>query len=421
MKRIFKLTIIFLGTVCVVSCMEDHGIYDTIEPTWKTDNSHFAIIESMGFSLKGIIEQDDCYIVEGDIAIEKEGLDSFEPATRQAHYNLITNGRQDGIRVKITSNNIPDAGWLQATRNAIDIWNSVPNCNVYFYKITNSALIHDTKVTIDGSAVTGRVVALGAYPNNGRPGSYVKINPDYNDHTIEQKTYTMVHELGHVLGVSHTDTVSKNTQYHIDGTPDWHKPGQAEIESVMYSESGDRSWGDWAWTWGELTSGRFTNGDILAIQNLYGSPDYSISIVGPESLNPGETATYNIESASLLQGYMGDFATTWTTDEQILSQTNTSVTIRCNHPVQHPVTISAMVDYNNKIMRSTYVVNESVVSCYKYYHNQTVSGNTTVSGCGIWAGDVVVQNGAGLTLRSPITVIDAPFVINAGSSFVLMQ
>jgi hypothetical protein len=52
----------------------------------------------------------------------------------------------------------------------------------------------------------------------------------------------------------------------------------------MNQGSYNRPWG----TYG------FTGGDILAIQSLYGTPDYSIRIEGPKILLPGQTATYTI-------------------------------------------------------------------------------------------------------------------------------
>ncbi len=168
-----KYVIGIIAAIFIVACT-----VDTLEnsiPEVETnviDNPDYEIIRSMGFQTEGITEWEDFYIVEGDIIIDKVDIDSLKlkPATRQARYkNYITNGREESIRVKITSNNIPDASWRRAVRDAVDLWNSVPNCRVRFYKIEKEVLYHDVKVEMS----TSTSVAAANTPVNGRPGKKV--------------------------------------------------------------------------------------------------------------------------------------------------------------------------------------------------------------------------------------------------------
>jgi subtilisin family serine protease len=57
--------------------------------------------------------------------------------------------------------------------------------------------------------------------------------------------------------------------------------------------------------------------------------------------------------------------------------------------------------------------------CIKYFNNQQVTANTTISGCEIISGSVTVSNGATLTLQAPIVTINESFTVQSGSSLVI--
>jgi hypothetical protein len=246
-----KHGIITLVVISVVACSKDE-IITVDEQSYKIENPDYEIIRMMGYHTEGIVEKQDLYVVEGDMLIYKAHIDSLRhtPATRQARYNnVITNGRENGIRVKISSNNVPDPDWRNAVYDAIDIWNAVPNCSVHFHAITQQLFYHHVKVEMS----TLTEVAAANVPNNGKPGERIHINPNiaYYNTSHEQKVNILVHEFGHILGLAHTDYVSnysgdpENRSYdnpeninHISGTP------ETEYASVMYSHSAGRDAGN---------------------------------------------------------------------------------------------------------------------------------------------------------------------------------
>ncbi|MDR0907317.1 MAG: M57 family metalloprotease [Rikenellaceae bacterium] len=294
MKKLceLKYAVAIVATFLISACTETPFLSND-EFTEMIENPDYEVIRSMGYHTEGIVEKEDLYVVEGDMLIYKSHIDSLRhtPATRQARYNnIITGGKEDGIRVKISSNNVPDSEWRQAVYDAIDIWNAVPNCPVYLSKITQQLFTHDVKVQMSNEYE----VSAASIPNSGDPGKNIYINPNIGDHneTHEQKVYILVHEFGHILGLAHTNYISnyasgetkdnpENISY-ISGTP------ETEFESVMYSHAAGRSAGDASnWT-------GFTTGDLAAIQSLYGTPIWSSEIIGPNTSWTTSQPTYTV-------------------------------------------------------------------------------------------------------------------------------
>ena len=115
----------------------------------------------------------------------------------------------------------------------------------------------DILIRSDASApLPNNTIAAGSWPMNGKPGSSIWINLDYDyNKTIPrlQKIYNMVHELGHCFGLRHTNWKSRNESnaYDIYGTPD------SDSYSVMNGGTAEYQW-----------SG-FSEGDKSAISYLY--------------------------------------------------------------------------------------------------------------------------------------------------------
>ncbi len=113
MKPLQKLpyAVVAMAVVLFIACAVDpleNLVPDT--ETEEIENPDYEIIRSLGFSTENIIEYEDRYVVEGDIAIDRDSIEFYLPKTRQAYHSLITGGREDGIRVKVTSESVQNAG-----------------------------------------------------------------------------------------------------------------------------------------------------------------------------------------------------------------------------------------------------------------------------------------------------------------------
>lgn len=381
----FKQATIAMVVVFIAACAENPlDIPVSKTEVYGVENPDYEIIRSLGWQTENIVEEEELYVVEGDVLLYKSYIDSLKimPATRQVGYaddgRTISGGRENGIRVKITSHNIPDAAWRQAVREAVEIWNNVENCPVYFYKIENEILPHNVKVDMDNTPA----IADATPPYNGKPGSLIRINSniDWYNTTHEQKVNILVHEFGHILGLGHTDLA--NTDYslsHIEGTPDW-SAGQRDQNSVMRHNTAGEERGDVS-SWNG-----FSAGDLAAIQAMYGTPIWSQEITGPLTAYASVPTTYSLNIGTNLT----QLNIKWYVND-VLRQTGSSRTFSLVSPPQATLILRAVVNYAGV--------------------NYEASKRISVA-------DFTINGPGSTTLNTDVTYTVVPDVLPAGVTFI---
>lgn len=186
------------------------------------------------------------------------------------------------------------SNWEAAVLNAINAWNNEPNCSIRMtYTAKSPADITIGYQNLSYYDEYGRLVhkyyAVAHFPVSGKPGRTIKVDT-YFDYSLdlEGKTWIIMHELGHCLGLRHTDYMNRNNsgenegdkiiddgiQYdaiHIMGTP----KDNSDTRSLMWSIRSLQRWPEYS----------FSPNDVIALQNLYPlvtgrlsiSPSYSDS------------------------------------------------------------------------------------------------------------------------------------------------
>ena len=317
-KNYLKFGILFLGILLFNNCAEDTNeeIIEQVENDNLSDNPVVKMLISMGYKLEQIQELDDYYLVQGDLLFSKDINDynrkksSHETShfERHAHTDDLVSQINATTMTVYVDPSIPTSGtdnWRNAISNSISDLNGINGSKVTFIFSTNTN--SDITIESDNNSLPNNVIASAGFPTNDQPFNTVLINLDYSSNTNvseSNKRYNMVHELGHCIGLRHTnwenvDSVTNVGANLIPGTP------SQDPNSVMNGGTATFSW-----------SG-FSNFDIIAIEYLYPA----LTINGSSLICVNETKTYTLAN--------GGASVIWQVPSyiQIVSSTNTSVTV----------------------------------------------------------------------------------------------
>ena len=160
----------------------------TIENDSGNYTDELQYLNNLGFNIDSAIIEDDAIIVEGDISFN---LDRLKEDMRKKQWRsefVINQVNVKDIKVKISSS--LNSYWAERTRDAMNTWNSVQNSSVFFREVTSDEdiIVYHANV---GSAVA-------EFPTiDGKPGYRVRVDPNF------RRSTTMLHELGHCLGLRH--------------------------------------------------------------------------------------------------------------------------------------------------------------------------------------------------------------------------
>lgn len=242
----------------LVSCVQEHETsYDNLQAESVSTEVKTAI-EEMGFDISDLKVVKGGYLVEGDILLTPQHVESFmnTPQTRISQNNwryAVSADKLPYICVECSSN---DPGRFDPTipyTEAMNYWNSRSQCNVV---LSNQG---DAVITISCQSLgTSDQLMQVTYPSpSGDPGSVV-INLDCEylpASTSTQAIYMMLHAFGHALGFAHDFSAGDlDAGIYIPGVLN------SDPASIMTRESNPLDW-----------SG-FSSEDILGFKAIYPIP-----------------------------------------------------------------------------------------------------------------------------------------------------
>ncbi|GAA0189551.1 hypothetical protein GCM10009122_49990 [Fulvivirga kasyanovii] len=252
MRRLFsiRLAIVAALSLYFVSCtQEDEVVAPAVE---EPSDELVDFLVSSGFSKDEIKLEEDVFVIDDDILIAKDEVQKYVDGNRSdlsdartEHYRgyyLVSNSYVTNIKFYIDSS-VPSS-WVTAIQGAVSQWNAVNGTKLYMSIVSSSSNAN----TVIGTGYSSENWVARAYlPSyNGRPGHTMTINTKYNYLNSGYKLFTIVHEMGHIFGLYHTD---QTQGYFINGTP------SVDSNSVMNSYI--------------LPWNGFTSGDVSAVQILY--------------------------------------------------------------------------------------------------------------------------------------------------------
>ncbi|AXT59642.1 hypothetical protein D1816_04480 [Aquimarina sp. AD10] len=256
LKNLFALGLFFV--IILTGCSEDNLIEDDNVTQNEIPTENDSVLQSIrnwGFSENVIEDLGDRYLVDGDITFYKN-------KKYRSPSNTNTKQREHPNSVTINDINVylnpgMNTAWRNASISAIGRWNAI-NSSLNLTVTTSIAnahiqIMYDTHDS--GVNLASNVFGRGEFPAaNGLPGVGIWINPDFNSNlfcggliTQNMRISNVQHELGHNLGITHTNQ-SFGTL--IPGTP------STDSQSVM---NGGQA----------CTIDNFSSGDITAIEYLF--------------------------------------------------------------------------------------------------------------------------------------------------------
>ncbi len=225
MKNLLKKRIKLLCVTAVLvsftfSCTKDDPESNslTIEETNSIDkvDPNDPVVKTLvgkGWNIDKIEKLSNGDYVIGDVLFS--GKIEDYTISKQARETLVDDYRNISVFIHSsvaqednTNTNAPNEdNWTDATKNAMTIWNSVPDSGLQF---TQAATIQEADIIVlsDFGLLGDPTVAIGSFPEDGNAGKTIFVNLDFsNDQSLEYdvRLNNMVHELGHNIGFRHTN------------------------------------------------------------------------------------------------------------------------------------------------------------------------------------------------------------------------
>ncbi len=227
-KFLFSASLFATAVIVVVSCSKSKDVTPADEISAEVK----AKVQALGFGTGSLVKHEDGYLVEGDIILTPEFLDSKPNYTllrvgSEEHYrttNLVT-GLPRVITVSISSQ--LSSIYVSALDEAINRYNAL-GMRITFQRVTSGAKISIVKAG-------GNFLASAGFPTSaGEPYNQIKVNAtQLNSQPMLTIASVLAHEIGHCIGFRHTDYMSR--QYSCGGSPS--NEGASTVGAVHINRS----------------------------------------------------------------------------------------------------------------------------------------------------------------------------------------
>ena len=280
MRKFNKATVamtIVIACGFVLSCTDQE-----VRPTEKgISKDVIAKFQELGFDVSDIRRVPDDnpftgnqgkynYVLEGDIVITPETFEAMQHS--DVHHvgavgeqyrtnNLVSSPRTISVIGYTGGGNALTTKMRTALQQAVDNYNAL-NMGLSF-TLTFAA---NTNADIVVYRVGGGAGGQAGFPSGGNPYKWVQIFSQTNNYSTDVNEHVITHEIGHTLGLRHTDYFNRSLScgsggnegdggvgaIHIPGTPTGFDANSVMLSCFSSSENGE-----------------FGSFDIVALETLY--------------------------------------------------------------------------------------------------------------------------------------------------------
>jgi hypothetical protein len=297
LKHKYLLYIVLLITLAIgCSKNQDAGKKDT--PVQKNeDDPLFKRILKEGYSRKNIVELKDRYVVQGDIIFYKKepGQKASGVTTEQARSPYLVSPANRHINVYLNAGSFSSINLSGVLDNVIAAYNAV-GAGIQLSRVYSAAGANIE--IVQNSSLQLGVCGQSGFPfSNGLPFNNVFISEYtlnyYKLTSVAQLTLLVAHELGHCIGLRHTNwqPQGESAGIPIPSTP------AADAPSVMNGSTCGNNWGG------------FSYYDQVALKALY-----PVTLGGPDRLNTND----QLLQGQLIRSQDGRFILVMQTDGNLV-------------------------------------------------------------------------------------------------------
>lgn len=205
MKQLFRLlTLSFMIALILTSCAK--SVKETTEV--EISDAILAKIQSHGFGISNVQKEEEGYLVEGDIILTEDFLNSAPGG------NLLRIANNEQYRTTNLVTGLPRTITISSSGNVNANVSAGIDAAIARYNAEN-LLITMTRVASGGNINIrivngGGYIASAGFPSGGNPYNEVKFNRSYQSYSLNFVTTVMAHELGHCIGFRHTDYMDRS-------------------------------------------------------------------------------------------------------------------------------------------------------------------------------------------------------------------